>query len=786
MADYDPAAVERAAQEYWRSRETFRADPDPAREKFYCLSMFPYPSGNLHMGHVRNYTIGDVISRHQRMLGKNVLQPMGWDAFGLPAENAAIKHGEEPARWTENNIRHMRGQLERLGFAYDWSRELATCRPDYYRWEQWLLTRLYQKDLLYRKSAWVNWDPVDRTVLANEQVIDGKGWRSGAPVERRRIPQWFIRITAYADELLDGLDRLDGWPEAVKTMQRNWIGRSEGLRIEFELADGRRVPVFTTRADTLAGVAALALAPEHPLVEEFARDNARLAEFVESCRRAPAAPEERAPRGVDTGARCRHPLSGAPLPVWCADFVLAEYGSGAVMTTPAHDQRDWNFARAHGLPLRQVVRPADGAAVDLDAGPYLEKGVVCDSGRYDGLASDDAIAAVARDLGRDGRARPERNYRLRDWGVSRQRRWGCPMPMRTDGRRFAPVADDELPFHPDTAAPLVEGLAPDTDTLDTFVESSWYYARFACARCDTAMLDEEAGYWLPVDQYIGGVEHAILHLLYARFFHKLLRDFGLVSGDEPFTRLLTQGMVVKDGAKMSKSRGNTVDPDALIRRYGADTVRLFVLFAAPPAQNLVWSDAGVEGASRFLRRLWRGALEHAARRAAPGDGDPAVRKQLRRETHRTVARVGRDFGARHAFNTGIAACMELLRELLRFEDHSKEGLAVAREAFDALLKLLAPVAPHICQHLWERLGHADCLAECAWPEADDSLLQEEVRDIVVQVDGKLRARLTLPADSSEEALREAALADAAVRRHIGDAKIKRVVCVPGRLVNIVL
>ncbi len=813
-ARYDPHQVETAVQKRWAETQAFRAKEDPAREKFYCLSMFPYPSGRLHMGHVRNYTIGDVIARHQRMLGKNVLQPMGWDAFGLPAENAAIKHGVPPAKWTRENIDYMRGQLQRLGFAYDWSREIATCDPDYYRWEQWFFTRLVEKGLAYKKTAPVNWCPNDQTVLANEQVIEGRCWRCDTEVERREIPQWFLKITAYADELLEGLDRLDGWPEAVKTMQRNWIGRSVGLEIDFPVDEDEPLTVYTTRPDTLMGVTYLVVAAEHPLAQAAARENPELAGFIEACRRtqvSEATLETMEKKGMPTGLAARHPVTGESVPIWVGNYVLMGYGTGAVMAVPAHDQRDWEFARRYGLPIRQVIAPKDGAPVDLTAGAYTERGVLVASGPFEGLDFDAAFEAIARFLEERGLGRRRVNYRLRDWGVSRQRYWGCPIPIIECPRcGSVPVPDEDLPVRlPEdveltgegsplahledfvrTTCPRCGGEARrETDTFDTFMESSWYYARFTCPDNHQAMLDERADHWLPVDQYIGGIEHAILHLLYARFFHKLMRDFGLVRSDEPFARLLTQGMVLKDGAKMSKSKGNTVDPQAMIERYGADTVRLFIIFAAPPEQSLEWSDAGVEGAHRFLKRLWKAVHEHVQAGPAPALEPQALdkdQKALRRQTHRTIAKASDDIGRRHAFNTAVAAVMELLNALGRHRGEAPQDRAVRQEALEAAVLLLAPVTPHICQALWEALGHDGLVADAPWPEADPAALVAEEITLAVQVNGKRRAEITVPAEADREAIEAAALADPNVQRHVAGKTVRKVIVVPGRLVNIVV
>ncbi|MDD9863168.1 MAG: leucine--tRNA ligase [Gammaproteobacteria bacterium] len=816
---YRPERIEAEVQASWEAADVFRVREDPGREKFYCLSMFPYPSGRIHMGHVRNYTIGDVISRYQRMLGKNVLQPMGWDAFGLPAENAAIENGIPPARWTRENIAAMRKQLKGLGFAYDWSRELATCDPEYYRWEQWFFTVLYEKGLVYRKSALVNWDPVDRTVLANEQVIDGRGWRSGAPVERREVPQWFLRITRYAEELLSALERAplkDGWPEVVRNMQKNWLGRSEGVEVEFPAAGAEGMPlkVFTTRPDTLMGVTYLAVAPEHPLTQAVARENQAVAAFAREAGKgaiSEAVLETMEKEGLPLGVEAVHPVSGERLPVWVANFVLMSYGAGAVMGVPAHDRRDWEFARKFGLPIRQVVFPADGGGAEVSEGAFLEPGVLVNSGCFDGLSSAQAFDAVAERLRRQGRGSRKTHYRLRDWGISRQRYWGCPIPILYDRQgRARPVPEQDLPvLLPEGVtpqgrgsplgelpefreAPLAEGEtgSREIDTFDTFVESSWYYARYCCPDRDGAMLDERAHYWLPVDQYVGGIEHAVLHLLYARFFHKLLRDEGLVRCDEPFRNLLTQGMVLKGGVKMSKSRGNTVDPQELVDRYGADTVRLYIMFAAPPEQNLEWSDRGIAGAFRFLNRLWDITARHVnsggpAAALTPTDMTPAER-QFRRLIHSTIAKAEDDIGRRHAFNTAIAAVMKLLKDLARLPASLPNAAALTQEALETAVLLLAPIVPHIADALWRALGHDEAVIDASWPEADaDALLQEHV-EWAVQVNGRLRGRIQLPVAASDVRVREAALADDNVRRFTTAGEIDRTVIVPGRLINIVL
>ncbi|HSJ48502.1 MAG TPA: leucine--tRNA ligase [Gammaproteobacteria bacterium] len=812
---YHPDVVEATAQEYWDQHRTFQAREDAPGEKYYCLSMFPYPSGRLHMGHVRNYTIGDVISRYQRMQGRNVLQPMGWDAFGLPAEGAAIKNKMPPAKWTYENIDYMRGQLQRLGFGYDWQRELATCTPRYYRWEQWFFTKLFEKGLVYKKKATVNWDPVDQTVLANEQVIDGRGWRSGALVERREIPQWFLKITDYADQLLADLDRLDGWPDQVRTMQANWIGRSEGVELQFAVV-GRDEPlsVFTTRPDTLMGVTYVAVAPEHPLALAAAERDTDLAAFIEECRHTKVAEADMATlekKGRATGFQALHPLTGEPVPVWTANFVLMEYGAGAVMAVPAHDQRDWEFARTHGLAIRQVIAPADGSAVDLEQGAFTNKGVLCDSGAFDGLDFAGAFQAIAGELEKQGKGRITTHYRLRDWGVSRQRYWGCPIPIiHCPDCGDLPVPEDQLPvllpedvelegvgspikkmpsFY-ETCCPKCGGKAErETDTFDTFFESSWYYARFTGPDNETSMLDQRANYWLPVDQYIGGIEHAVLHLLYARFFHKLMRDAGLLNSDEPFTRLLTQGMVLKDGSKMSKSKGNTVDPQELIDRYGADTVRLFTMFAAPPEQSLEWSDSGVEGAYRFLKRLWKAVQEHVSKGAAPAldrDHLDDTQRTLRRKVHETIQKVSDDVGRRYTFNTAIAANMELLNELARFQDDSDAGRAVLQEALESTVLMLAPIVPHIAHGLWQSLGHGEAVVDCRWPDFDPAALVQESAEIVVQVNGKLRGRVTVPVQADRDAIEAAAMADENVQKFLVGGTLRKVIVVPGKLINLVV
>ena len=812
---YKPETLEREAQKYWDDARSFEVGEDPRKDKFYCLTMFPYPSGRLHMGHVRVFTISDVFARYQRMQGKHVLQPMGWDAFGMPAENAAIQNGVPPAQWTYKNIDGMRHQLKRLGYAYDWTREITTCRPEYYRWEQWLFTRMFKKGLVYRKNSVVNWDPVDKTVLANEQVINGRGWRSDALVERREIPQWFMKITAYADELLDELDRMPGWPESVKSMQRNWIGRSEGVELSFDVrGEDDSLTVYTTRPDTLMGVTYMAIAAEHPLAAKAAANNPDIEAFIAECKKTDAAEatlETMEKKGMPLGIAAIHPLTGDDVPLWVANFVLMSYGTGAVMAVPGHDERDWEFAKKHDLPIRQVIAPSDGSEINIDEAVYVDKGVLVNSGEFDGLDYEAACNAIADHFEKSGLGRRKVNYRLRDWGVSRQRYWGTPIPIiYCDDCDAVPVPEDQLPvvlpedvavtgsgsplkdmpeFYETQCPKCGKDAHRETDTFDTFVESSWYFARYACPDSDAAMLDDRASYWTPVDQYTGGIEHAILHLLYSRFFQRVMRDEGLTDISEPFTNLLTQGMVLKDGAKMSKAKGNTVDPQALIEKYGADTVRLFMMFAAPPEQALEWSDEGVQGSFRFLKRFWTAVVEHAASGAA-GTVDAGAlddnQKELRRKTHQTIAKISDDLSRRHSFNTVVAASMELLNAVNKFADDSSTGRAVAREALQAVVLMLSPIVPHICHALWRELGHESALIDQPWPEVDHSALELELIELVVQVNGKLRARMSVVADADADAVETQALADANVQRFIAGKDIRRVIVVPGRLVNIVV
>ncbi|HEX7043840.1 MAG TPA: leucine--tRNA ligase [Burkholderiales bacterium] len=869
---YFPEKVEQAAQAYWESHATFRAVEDPARPKYYCLSMFPYPSGKLHMGHVRNYTIGDVIARHRRMRGFNVLQPMGWDAFGLPAENAAIANRVPPAKWTYDNIAYMKGQLKALGFAIDWSRELATCRPEYYKWNQWLFLRMLEKGLAYKTTGVVNWDPVDQTVLANEQVIDGRGWRTGAPVEKREIPMYYLRITRYAQELLDDLEKLPEWPERVRAMQTNWIGRSVGVRFAFPYElDGRqeKLWVFTTRADTIMGVTFCVVAPEHPLAAHAARGNPQLAAFIEECKRGTVMEADLATiekKGMPTGLNVTHPLTGEPVPVWVGNYVLMSYGEGAVMAVPGHDERDFAFARKYGLPIKQVIEVA-GQTFSTDAWQewYADKtnGRCVNSGKYDGLGHEAAVEAIAADLKRLGLGDKHVQWRLRDWGISRQRYWGCPIPIiHCDRCGDVPVPDDQLPVvlpedcvpdgtgnplakRPDfvnTTCPKCGGAARrETDTMDTFVDSSWYYARYACPDNVRAMVDERVKYWLPVDQYIGGIEHAILHLLYSRFWTKVMRDLGLVEYDEPFTRLLTQGMVLNDiyyrkpdsgrivyyspadvevkyddkgnriGAvlksdgqpvewgglgTMSKSKNNGVDPQALIEKYGADTARFFVIFTAPPEHTLEWSDSGVEGSFRFLKRVWSFAVEarplvepkSATARFDWSHASDALRA-ARREIHLALKQANIDF-ARLQFNTVASAAMKMLNALEKVPRLDEAGTPAARalvsEGLGILLRLLAPITPHVAHVLWRELGYGEDVSSASWPEHDEDALAQASIEIVVQVNGKLRGRVAVPAHAGEDEVRALALADAAVARHVGDKTVRKTVYVPGKLINLVV
>ena len=816
--NYQPLIIEQDVQAAWETSGVFNVSESSSndkQEKYYCLSMFPYPSGRLHMGHVRNYTIGDVISRYQRMLGKNVMQPMGWDAFGLPAENAAMQHGVHPADWTYKNIDYMRDQLKQLGFGYDWNREIATCDPDYYKWEQWFFLKLLDKGLVYKKTAPVNWCPNDMTVLANEQVIDGCCWRCDTKVERKELAQWFLKITAYADELLTSLDTLDGWPEQVKTMQANWIGRSEGVEMDFAVPDqDEPLRIYTTRPDTLMGVTYVAVAAEHPLALQAANNNQAIADFIEACKTmetSEAAMETMEKKGIDSGIKALHPITGEAVPVWIANFVLMGYGTGAVMAVPAHDQRDYEFATKYGIAIKQVIYSVSAESDDCSEQAYTVKGILRNSGQFDNLTSAQAFVAISETLEKDNKGTRKVNFRLRDWGVSRQRYWGAPIPViYCDCCGTVPVPEQDLPVtlprdvvldgsqsplvaHPTfskTSCPKCGADARrETDTFDTFMESSWYFARFASSKADS-MLDASANYWLPVDHYIGGIEHAILHLLYARFFTKLLRDEGLLTCDEPFKRLLTQGMVLKDGSKMSKSKGNTVDPQELIAQYGADTVRLFVMFAAPPEQSLEWSDSGVEGAFRFLKRLWRQAYLHIQSGGSNGALDKASlneeQQAVRRQVHQTLQKVTNDMGVRIIFNTAIAANMELVNTLSKFSDESDNGKAVRQEALEAIVLMLAPMVPHICHQLWLDLGHQEAVVSAAWPQVDESALAQDNIDYVIQVNGKLRSKISVATSLSSDEIQALALLDEQAQKFIDGKPLRKVIVVPNKLVNIVV
>jgi leucyl-tRNA synthetase len=803
--------IERAAQNEWASNLSFAASETSDKPKYYCLSMFPYPSGRLHMGHVRNYTIGDVLSRFHKMKGYNVMQPMGWDAFGLPAENAAIKHNTAPAKWTYENIEHMKTQLKQLGLGVDWDREIATCTPEYYRWEQWLFTELYKKGLIYKKTATVNWDPVDGTVLANEQVIDGRGWRSGALVEKRDIPQYFMKITAYAEELLSDLDQLDGWPEQVKTMQRNWIGKSYGCEVAFPLLgqDGQ-LKVYTTRPDTLMGASYVAVAAEHALATQAALTNPDLAAFIAECKRGSVAEADLATaekKGMATGLFVSHPLNGERLPVWVANYVLASYGEGAVMAVPAHDERDFEFASKYQLPIKAVIKQSDA-----DSLPMTEHGLLFNSGEFDGLNFAQASDAIATALSAKNLGQKRSQFRLRDWGVSRQRYWGCPIPIvHCASCGEVPVPAEQLPvvlpedvvmdgvgspikkdpgFY-ETSCPQCGAKAQrETDTLDTFFESSWYFARYASFDSHSAMVDQRANYWLPVDQYVGGIEHAILHLLYARFFNKLMRDVGLISNDEPFTNLLTQGMVLKDGSKMSKSKGNTVDPQALIDAYGADTARLFMMFAAPPEQSLEWADSGVEGAHRFLRRLWKAVYDHVALGtvAAYSSGElNAELKTLRLQLHQTIDKVADDYGRRHSFNTAISSVMELMNALAKMECTQTLSRQVRQEVLQNVALLLSPIVPHVCQALWAELCPSSHILDASWPLADPTAMEQDSVEYVIQVNGKLRGSLTVAKTESKAQLEQLALAQPFVQKFMeAPLQVRKIIVVPNKLINVVV
>ena len=855
---YRPDLIEPAVQQYWAENKVFKAIKDTSKEKYYCLSMFPYPSGRLHMGHVRNYTIGDVISRYQRMNGKNVLQPIGWDAFGLPAEGAAIKNKTAPAKWTYENIEYMKNQLKMLGFGYDWDREIATCRPEYYKWEQWFFTELYKKGLVYKKNSTVNWCPNDVTVLANEQVHDGCCWRCDTPVEQKEIPQWFIKITDYAEQLLGGLDQLPQWPDMVKTMQRNWIGRSEGVEITFDVADtAEKVAVYTTRPDTFYGVSYLGIAAAHPLAELAAENNPELAEFIREAKNAKVAEADLATmekKGMATGLFAIHPLTGEKLPIWVANFVLMHYGTGAVMAVPAHDQRDFEFAQKYNLPIKQVIAPLADEEIDLTKQAFVEHGKLVNSAEFDGLDFDGAFNGIADKLEKLGVGKRQVNYRLRDWGVSRQRYWGAPIPMLTlPNGETVPAPIEDLPIilpedvvmdgvkspikaDPNWAKTTFNGepALKETDTFDTFMESSWYYARYTSPSYAEGMLDkEEANYWLPVDQYIGGIEHATMHLLYFRFFHKLLRDAGFVTSDEPAQKLLCQGMVLADAfyytsptneriwvsptqvtlerdekgrivkatdpegrelvhtgmTKMSKSKNNGIDPQEMVEKYGADTVRLFMMFASPAEMTLEWQESGVEGAKRFLGRVWNLVYEYSqnpAKTALDVTALSADQKALRRDVHKTIAKVSDDIGRRQTFNTAIAAVMELMNKLTRAPLESEQDRAVMAEALSAVVRMLYPITPHICFELWKALGNESNIDHAEWVKADEAAMVEDEKLIVVQVNGKVRGKVTVAADADEETVKTVAFADENVKKFTDNTQIVKVIYVPGKLLNVVV
>ncbi|MES2579975.1 MAG: leucine--tRNA ligase [Pseudomonadota bacterium] len=846
--------IEQAAQTYWEQNQSFAASEISDKPKYYCLSMFPYPSGRLHMGHVRNYTIGDVLSRFHKMKGFNVMQPMGWDAFGLPAENAAIKNNTAPAKWTYENIEHMKTQLKQLGLGVDWNREIATCKPEYYKWEQWLFTELFKKGLIYKKTSTVNWDPVDGTVLANEQVIDGRGWRSGALVEKRDIPQYFMKITAYAEELLNDLDKLDGWPEQVKTMQRNWIGKSYGCEVEFPIVgQSGNLKVYTTRPDTLMGATYVAVAAEHALATLAAQTNPKLAEFIAECKRGSVAEADVATaekKGMDTGLFVTHPLNGEQLPVWVANYVLASYGEGAVMAVPAHDERDFEFAKKYNLPIKVAIAPIDWPINEIDTSSlqghsndgsgelkfpvifitgqesdrtkniswwswraeHALHGQCVNSGEFNGLNFEQSSDAISSALNTKNLGKKRTQFRLRDWGISRQRYWGCPIPIvHCTSCGEVPVPAEQLPvvlpedvvmdgvgspikkdpsFY-ETTCPTCGGKATrETDTLDTFFESSWYFARYASFDSNTTMVDERANYWLPVDQYVGGIEHAILHLLYARFFNKLMRDVGLIKNDEPFTNLLTQGMVLKDGTKMSKSKGNTVDPQALIDTYGADTARLFMMFAAPPEQSLEWADSGVEGANRFLRRLWKAVYEHVelGETAVYTSGELTTElKNIRLQLHLTIEKVADDYGRRHSFNTAISSVMELMNALTKIEGTDTITRSVRQEVLQNVALLLSPIVPHICQALWAELKPNSHILEAGWPVADKTAMIQDEVELVLQVNGKLRGNMVVSKQLAKEAIEQLAITQPCITKFLVDGQtVRKIIVVPNKLVNIVI
>ena len=810
--DYLPESVEKEAQEFWESNSSFSVSEDPSKEKFYCLSMFPYPSGSLHMGHVRNYTIGDVISRFQRLLGKNVLQPMGWDAFGLPAENAAIENKIQPSRWTKVNIENMQSQFRRMGFAYDWKREFATCDPDYYKWEQWFFLEMLDKGLAYQDEAEVNWDPVEETVLANEQVVDGKGWRSGAPIERKKLKQWFLKITTFAEELLEETDHLSGWPEQVKTMQKNWIGKSEGMQFTFNQESKQDpISVFTTRPDTIMGVTFIAISPDHPIALRLEKENKKIKEFIGNLNLSKLSEADLAKQeklGIDTGLSATHPFSKQNIPIWIANFVLSGYGSGALMGVPAHDQRDYEFAKKYDLDIKQVIKESTNDQIKNEA--ILEKNILINSGEFDGLDFDKAFKKIERKSKKLKCGERQINYRLRDWGVSRQRYWGTPIPIvknskgKIEGAQDLPVVLPTDVKFSGVKSPLSEmkeftnvsygneDFTRETDTFDTFFESSWYYARFASFDSKERMLDERAKYWLPVDQYVGGIEHAVLHLLYSRFFYRCLRDLGFVESSEPFLNVLCQGMVLKNGKKMSKSKGNAVDPNELIKQYGADTVRLFVMFAAPPDQSFEWSDQGVQGASRYLNRLWNLVQDHIQSGVINNkdfNNSSDEVSELRNKTHQTLRKLKDDFVRRHAFNSAIASIMELTnaipKKFLSSQASDIEKSAV-NEAINIVLIALSPIAPHITHSLWNQLGNKQAIIDVAWPEADENLLEKQKIVMVIEVNGKRRATININPHLTQEEIQELAFQQENIKKYTMDKEIKKIIYVEKKLLNLVV
>lgn len=814
QATYPFKEIEEKVQSYWDNELTFSVAEDSKKPKYYCLSMFPYPSGKLHMGHVRNYTIGDVLSRFHRMLGFNVLQPMGWDAFGLPAENAALQNKSAPADWTYSNIDYMKHQLKQLGLAIDWKREIATCRPEYYKWEQWLFTQLFKKKLIYKKISTVNWDPIDQTVLANEQVIDGKGWRSGAVVEKKEIPQYFMKITEYAEELLNDLDSLEGWPEQVKIMQKNWIGKSYGCEIEFDIKDyADSVKIYTTRPDTLLGVTYIAIAAEHPLTSFIKKNNPTIEAFVNECTRGSVAEADLATAekiGIDSGLRAIHPITQKEVPVWIANYVLMNYGSGAIMAVPAHDERDFHFAKKYKLEIEQVIEPIDSKTINIYEAAYTEHGRLINSGEFNGLEFQSAFDAIVKKLTSLNKGKKTTQFRLRDWGISRQRYWGCPIPIiKCHSCGEVPVPEKDLPvvlpenivmngvgspikqaesFFKTTCPSCGKDAERETDTMDTFVESSWYFARYPSYDNQNAMVDERSNYWMPVDQYIGGIEHAILHLLYARFFNKLLRDLGLIKHKEPFKNLLTQGMVLKNGTKMSKSKGNTVDPQSLIDQFGADTARLFIMFAAPPEQSLEWSDSGVEGANRFLKRLWKTVYDHHAKGKIESykEGELSDQtKNLRFELHQTIQKITDDIQRRHSFNTAISSVMELMNTFAKVEGEDAVTLSVKQEVIQNVILLLNPFVPHICHALWDHLFNSPIDQE-PWPKADSNALIKNEYAMVIQVNGKLRGNMLVSANLEQKDIERMAIENEDVKRFIGhENNVKKMIFVPKKLINIV-